>query len=183
MILETKRLILRHWKKSDANSLYEYAKDPEVGPIAGWPPHNNIQESINVITNVFCGRECYAVCLKEDNIAIGCIELKLNGCNDMSERDDECELGYWLGQKFWGRGIIPEAAKELLRRGFEDLGMTTIWCGYYDGNIKSKRVQEKLGFIYHHSCNDVDVPLLGVTRLGHTNFMTHEHWKMINLEN
>lgn len=180
MILKTERLILRPWEESDAESLYEYAKDPAVGPIAGWPPHSNVCESREIIKNVFCGKECYAVCLNADNIAVGCIELKLNGHNDMSDRDDECELGYWLGRKFWGQGIIPEAVREMLRHGFEELGMTTIWCGYYDGNIKSKRVQEKVGFLYHHTCNDVEVPLLGETRIGHTNYMTREHWMQLN---
>ena len=44
-MLETERLILRRWEDSDAEALYEYAKDPEVGPIAGWPPHRGIDES------------------------------------------------------------------------------------------------------------------------------------------
>ena len=48
MKLETDRLILRRWTEADAESLYEYAKDPAVGPIAGWPPHKNIAESLNV---------------------------------------------------------------------------------------------------------------------------------------
>ena len=82
------------------------------------------------------GKECYAICEKENGKAIGAIELKLNGHTDMTERDDECELGYWLGKPFWGRGYMPEAAREILRHGFEDIGMNTIWCGYYDGNIK-----------------------------------------------
>ena len=73
-------------------------------------------------------------------------------------------------------GYMPEAARELLRHGFEDLGMKKIWCGYYDGNDKSKRVQEKLGFVYHHTCEDVPVPLLHEVRIGHTNLMTKEHW-------
>ena len=71
---------------------------------------------------------------------------------------------------------MPEAARELLRHGFEDLGMKKIWCGYYDGNDKSKRVQEKLGFVYHHTCEDVPVPLLHEVPIGHTNLMTKEHW-------
>ena len=69
--VETERLILRRWKDSDAESLYEYAKDPDVGPIAGWPAHQSIEESRNVIKNVFSGREAYAICLKSDNTAIG----------------------------------------------------------------------------------------------------------------
>ncbi len=176
MQLETERLILRPWQESDAANLYQYAKDPEVGPIAGWPPHKDIEESRYVIKNVFCGCECYAVCLKKDNVPIGCIELKLNGHTDMTDRDDECELGYWLGKPFWGKGIMPEAAAELIRYGFENLGMTKIWCGYYDGNHKSKRVQEKLGFRYQWTTKDVDVPLMHEKRVGHVNSMTKEEW-------
>lgn len=177
-MLETERLLLRKWTESDADSLFEYAKDPEVGPIAGWPPHKNIEESKTVIQNVFCGTECYAVCEKENNIAIGAVELKLNGYTDLTDRDDECELGYWIGKPFWGRGYIPEAARELLRHGFEDLGMTTIWCAYYDGNQKSKRVQEKLGFVYDHSFQENLAPLINEVRMCHANKMTKEQWRI-----
>ena len=88
---------------------FEYAKDPDVGPIAGWPCHKNVEESRGVIKNVLSYPECYAICQKDDNIAIGSIELKLNGNTAMTNRDDECELGYWLGKPFWGKGYIyPE---------------------------------------------------------------------------
>ena len=178
-MLETERLILRKWTDADAESLFEYAKDPDVGPIAGWPPHQSVEESLSIIQNVLGGDECYAICEKENGRAIGAIELKLNGHTDMTERDDECELGYWLGKSFWGRGYMPEAARELIRHGFEDLHMRAIWCGYYDGNQKSKRVQEKVGFLYHHTCDDVPVPLMHEVRVGHTNLLTREHWEEI----
>ena len=126
MTLKTERLILRRWEDNDAESLFEYAKDPDVGPIAGWPAHQRIEESRDVIKNVFNGKEAYAIYLKTDNIAIGAIELKLNGHTDMTEQDDECELGYWLGKPFWGQGIVPEAVKEMLRYAFEDIGMTRV---------------------------------------------------------
>ena len=177
MILNTERLVLRPWCEEDAESLYEYAKDPDIGPIAGWPPHKSVEESLEIIKNVLMGEESYALCEKEDGRAIGAIALKLNGHTDMTERDDECELGYWLGKPFWGRGYMPEAAKEIIRHGFEELGMTTIWCGYYDGNEKSKRVQEKVGFVYHHTCDDVPVSLLNEVRVGHTNYMTKERFE------
>ena len=51
-MLETERLLLRKWTEEDADSLFEYAKDPEVGPIAGWPPHRSREESLDVIRNV-----------------------------------------------------------------------------------------------------------------------------------
>ena len=56
--MKTDRLILRHWTESDAESLYEYAKDPNIGPIAGWPPHKSVDESLNIIRTVFNGSEC-----------------------------------------------------------------------------------------------------------------------------
>ena len=179
MILETERLILRRFDESDAENVYLYAKDPDVGPIAGWPPHKSVDESREVIRNVFSGSEAYAVCLKSDNKAIGAIELKLNGHTDMTEKDDECELGYWLGKPFWGQGIIPEAVREILCHAFEDIGMNKVWCGYYDGNVKSKRVQEKCGFRYQWTTPDVDVPLMNEIRIGHVSCLTKEEWEQM----
>ena len=157
-VLMTQRLILRRWNQKDAEDLYRYACDPDVGPIAGWPPHKNPDESRAVIRDVLNGREAYAICLKEDGRAIGAIELKLNGHTDLTDRDDECEMGYWLGKPFWGRGIVPEAVTEMLRRAFEDIGMQKVWVGYYEGNSKSKRVQEKCRFRFQRKSEGVDVP-------------------------
>lgn len=176
MILETERLILRRWEESDAEDLYKYASNPDVGPIAGWPPHQSLDESKDVIKNVLNGKEAYAICLKEDGKVIGAIELKLNGHTDMTEKDDECELGYWIGKPFWGQGIMPEVANELLRHAFEDIGMSKVWCGYYEGNIKSKCVQEKVGFKYQWTSEDIDVPLMHEKRTGHVNALTKEEW-------
>lgn len=103
MVLNTERLTLRRWKEDDADSLYEYAKDPEVGPIAGWPPHNNIEESLDVIKNVFNGAECYAICEKGSDKAIGAVELKLNGHTDMTETRSQREYRKKLALYF----IIP----------------------------------------------------------------------------
>ncbi len=103
MTLETDKLILRHWKESDAEDLYRYASDPDVGPIAGWPAHQCLDESRDVIRNVFNAKGAYAICLKENAKAIGAIELKLNGHTDLANRDDECEMGFWLGKPFWAR--------------------------------------------------------------------------------
>jgi len=175
-MLETERLILRRWEESDAEDLYKYASDPDVGPIAGWPAHQSIDESRGVIKNVLSGKEAYDICLKEDGRAIGAIELKLNGHTDMTDRDDECEMGYWLGKPFWGQGIMPEAVKEMLRHAFEELGMQKVWIGYYEGNAKSKRVQEKCGFKYQWRSENVDVPLMHEKRTGHVSLMTKEDW-------
>lgn len=183
MKLTTERLILRPWQESDAESLYEYAKDPDIGPIAGWPVHTSVANSREIIKTVLSADEIYAICLKEDNIAIGSIGLMPGGVTDLTDRDDECELGYWIGKPFWGNGYVPEAVNEILRHGFENLGMNKIWCGYYDGNLKSKRVQEKCGFRYQWTSEDVDVPLMHEKRKGHVSCLTREEWLVLTDKN
>lgn len=171
-----KRLVLRPWNEDDAESLFTYASDAAVGPAAGWPAHTSIEESRKVIRSVLSGSECYAVCVKPDEKAVGCIELKLSGCTDLAARDDECELGFWLGKPFWGSGFIPEAAEALIRRGFYELGMKKIWCAYYAGNEKSKRAQEKIGFRFSHISKNADVPLLNEKRDNVVNSLTKDEW-------
>ena len=178
-MIETERLILRPWQEQDAEALYTYASDPEVGPPAGWPPHTSVENSREIIKGVLSHKETYAVCLK-DGKPIGSIGLHLNGSTDMTDRDDECELGYWIGKPFWGQGLIPEAAWELLRYAFEQLHMRAVWCGYYDGNEKSHRVQQKLGFVYHHTTSNLTVELLNEKRTGHTSLLTRQQWEKEN---
>ena len=173
MLFETKRLLLRPWREEDAEDLYTYASDPDVGHPAGWAAHTSVENSREIIRTVLSAPETYAVCLKEGGKAVGSIGLHRN---DLAERDDEYELGYWIGKPFWGQGLIPEAAREILRPAFADLGMARIWCGYYDGNVKSRRVQEKLGFAYHHTTEGIEVPLVGEIRTGHAMLMTREMW-------
>lgn len=179
-VFETERLILRHWAEDDAEELYKYASDPQVGPPAGWPPHTSVENSREIIKNVLSKPETYAVCLK-DGKPIGSIGLHLNGSTDMTDRDDECELGYWIGKPFWGQGLIPEASHELLRYVFEELGMRAVWCGYYDGNEKSRRVQEKLGFVYQHKTEGLEVKLMNEVRTGHCNLLTKDRWQKAEL--
>ena len=181
MILETKRLILRPWKESDAEDLFEFAKDPKIGPIAGWPPHKNIEESLEIIRNVLSDNLTFAVMLKEENRAVGCIGLKMGEETDLTNAEDEAEIGYWIGAVYWGRGLIPEATREIIRYGFEDLHLKCLWCGYYDGNEKSHRVQEKCGFKYHHTTKNVYVPRMNETRIGHVCYLTKEQWKLTQI--
>lgn len=176
MELTTERLLLRPWKESDAESLYEYAKNPKVGPIAGWPVHTSVENSREIIRGVLTAEETYAVCLKEDGKAIGSIGLMVGTASNLNLPDTDGEIGYWIGVPFWGQGLIPEAVRELLRHGFEDLRLNKIWCGYFEGNIKSKRVQEKCGFTYHHTNKDIDWKLMGDVRTEHITCMSRDDW-------
>ncbi|MGN1147250.1 MAG: GNAT family N-acetyltransferase [Lachnospiraceae bacterium] len=177
MTLETERLILRPWEESDAEDLYEYAKNPEVGPIAGWPVHTSVENSREIIRGVLSEPETYAVVLKGENKAVGSIGLMIGASSNIGIPDTEGEIGYWIGVPFWGQGLIPEAVRELMRYGFEDLHLEKLWCGYFEGNTKSRRVQEKCGFRYHHTNENICWKLMGDIRTEHFSCITREEWR------
>ncbi len=174
MTFETDRLILRPWTEDDAEECYRYASSPDIGPKAGWPVHTSVENSREIIRDVLSKPETYAIVLKETGLPVGSIGLHHN--SDLATGDTEAELGYWIGVPYWGQGLVPEASRVLLRHAFEDLRLEKVWCGYYDGNEKSKRVQEKLGFRYQWCSEDVDVPLMGEKRKEHVNLMMREDW-------
>jgi RimJ/RimL family protein N-acetyltransferase len=179
MELQTERLILRAWQESDAESLYKYAQNPNIGPIAGWQPHTSVENSREIIKTVLSAPETYAVVLKETGEAVGSIGIMTTkGENHTAKMtESECEIGYWIGEPFWGRGFIPEVVNEILRYAFEVLEFTAVWCAYYDGNEKSKRVQEKCGFVYSHTEYNKPVPLLNEFRTEHFTKITLDNWK------
>ena len=177
MHMKTERLILRPWCEDDAESLYSFAKNPAVGPIAGWPPHTSVENSREIIRNVLAVNETYAVCLKTDNKAIGSIGLMIGRQSNLDLPETEGEIGYWIGVPFWGMGLIPEATKELIRHAFVNLNLETLWCGYFEGNTKSKRVQEKCGFVYHHTNKDIYWKLMDDIRTEHITRLTRKEWE------
>ncbi len=176
MTIETKRLVLRPWQDSDAESLYKYAKNPNVGPAAGWPVHTSVENSLEILRTVLSKPETYAVVLKETGEAVGSIGIMFGEDAGEPLPEGEAEIGYWIGEPFWGQGLIPEAVRAMLRRCFLDLGCKQVWCGYYDGNEKSRRAQQKCGFQYHHTIQNKPCPLLHTVRDEHRTLLTAEQW-------
>ena len=176
-LIETDRLILRPWLASDAQCLLSLANDPEVGPTAGWTPHESAEESAKIIKTVFTAPETYAVVLKSTNKPVGSIGLMIGEQSNIGLPDEECEVGYWIGVPYWGQGLIPEAVRRLQRYAFEKLGMQKMWCGYFDGNTKSRRVQEKCGFKYQMTKENVSSQLLDELRTEHITCITKEEWE------
>ena len=182
-MIETERLILRRWSANDAEECYKYAKDPLVGPAAGWPVHTSVEDSRRIIEDVLDVPETYAIVLKKTGLPIGSIGLHFYPTTDLTQESDECELGYWIGRPYWGHGYAPEAARAAIEYAFDTLNLTKIWCGYYEGNDKSKRVQQKCGFVFHHISYDVRVHQLSETRNGYVNVLTREMWESKKTKN
>ena len=118
---------------------------------------------------------------KGDDAAIGSFGLKIGGNSNLGIPEKEGEIGYcyWIAVPYWGQGYIPEATRELMRHGFEDLGLMDIWCGYFDDNEKSRRVGEKCGFQYVH-IEEKYWPLIGETKTQHITRMTKKEWMQRN---
>ena len=135
-----------------------------------------MEESLAIIRDVLSAEETYAVCLKSDHRAIGSIGLHPPAQTQTKAGKSEMEIGYWIGVPFWGRGYMPEAVKALQRHAFLDLHCSALWCGYYDGNEKSRRCQEKCGFWFHHTEADKPCTLMGDVRTEHFTYLTKEKW-------
>ena len=172
--LETARLILRMWSRRDAADLYAYAKNPNVGPNAGWKPHADIRESRMIITQLFQANTTWAITLRGEGRPIGSIGFEEDQYRPNIKSK---ELGYSLSEEYWGQGIMPEAAQELLRHAFEDCGMSRVWCGHYEGNLKSRRVMEKCGMHFRWKSEGVDVPLMHEKRDGYVFCIEKEEWE------
>lgn len=101
---------------------------------------------------------------KNEGRPVGCVGYHKNGSGNLELGEDEAEIGYWIGVPYWGQGLIPEAAAELVRFLFEDIKLNRLWCCSSTENKKSRRVWEKCGFIYHHTEEDKFFELVNETR-------------------
>ena len=175
--LKTQRLTLRPFKESDVSELYELAKNENIGPCAGWPAHNSVEESLFIIQNVLCHPYTFAVVLTSTNTLIGSCSLSTGDAANLRLRDYEGELGYWIGEPYWGNGYAPEAAAEVLRFGFEDLALQSIWCTHNSDNPKSGKVKAKLGFSPKYEVKNKERPLMHDTKDVLVASLDLESWK------
>ncbi len=146
--INTNRLILREWEETDVEDLFEYAKTDLVGPNAGWLPHKDRAESLQIIKDFKASEQVYAIVLKAENKVIGGIGFHYRTPDPKRESLDQREIGYVLNPKYWGNAYVPEAVNALIDYGFNELDLDLIWCAHYSENARSKRVIEKCGFAY-----------------------------------
>lgn len=174
MSLGTKRLILQCFEESDAGNCIDMPKIPRLDRL---PVHTSVENSLEIIREVLSAPENYAVVLKDTNLLVGCIGLSIGEKSSLEIPSEEGELGYWIGVPYWGQGLIPEAAEEVIRHGFEDLGLKKLRCACFAGNEKSRRVQEKSGFKLHHIEEGKYFPLTGEVRNDCVSCMERETWE------
>lgn len=148
LVMETKRILLRPWQDSDAEALYKYASDPEVGPRAGWPPHMSVEESLEIIRKVFNdATNTWAIELKETGEAIGAMGYGPSCSCNLPAREGEPLIGYWVGRPYWNQGICTEALNLMLDHIRKTTEIKSLISGHFIDNPASGRVMEKCGFV------------------------------------
>ncbi len=170
--IETDRLVLRAWRESDLEDFYEYARADGVGQMAGWLPHKSMEESKQILDLFIREKKTFALEYKETGKVIGSLGLEPpDEALDVPEESMGREIGYVLSKDYWGRGLMPEAVREVIDCCFRELDFDWLACGHFARNDRSRRVVEKCGFVY---VKDI---------LYKTRFDTEEPTKLYLLEN
>ena len=151
LVIKTDRLVLRAFNDNDLEDLYDYAKTPGLGEMAGWPHHRSIEASKEVLERFKKNKDVLAI--EKDGKVIGSIGLHPVDDEFYKEFEDKKgkEIGFVLSEDFHRQKIMTEAVKALMKYAFEDLGLDYISAGYFRWNFKSRWFQQKLGFTYYGS--------------------------------
>lgn len=161
--METRRIRLRPWRDDDAEALFKYASDPAVGSRAGWPPHQSVKESLEVIRTIFQNDKTWAIELKETGEAIGAMGYMPSPICSLPIRDGEPLVGYWVGKPYWNQGICTEALQLMIDHIRQTTNIPSLISSHYFDNPASGRVMEKCGFIATgETC--IDEKLTGTTK-------------------
>lgn len=151
--IETKRLVLRPVRRSDAGSMIPLINNFEISKwlsrVAYPYGASDAEEFFAAVldNNKPDHARPFAILSKDEpDRMIGCIGVEPPDVED-GVLSAAAEFGYWIGEPFWGRGLVSEAAIAMTGMGFERGGYERLTSGYLDGNRGSKRVLEKCGFV------------------------------------
>lgn len=127
----------------DIYDVFEYSSNPKIGPMAGWLPHNSIDDTYLVLQSFIKQKEMYAIVDKQTKKVIGSI-----GVHKDIKRDDPTVkmIGYVLNEKYWGKGLMVEVVKKMINQIFMYTNTSLITIYHFPFNKQSKRVIEKCGF-------------------------------------
>lgn len=147
--IETERLILRQLQLSDAEDMFNnFTNNENVSRFLSWNPHENIEVTKNLLINWVDdykndNKYFWAIVLKENQQVIGTTSVV-----ELSIKDQKAELGYCIGENYWGRGIVTELTKAVIAFLFNEVGVHRIEAKHDTKNPASGRVMEKVGMKY-----------------------------------
>ena len=155
--LETERLLLRRFELSDAEEMFEnWANDSEVTKYLTWPAHQNITVTKSVLedwVSQYDNNQYYqwGIELKEDNQLIGSI-----GIVRLDNQIKSVHVGFCIGQKWWGKGIMSEALEKLMDYFFNEIKANRVDSRHDPRNIGSGKVMQNCGMLYEGTVKQGD---------------------------
>ena len=179
--LETARCILRPISLGDAPSLFDYYKEDIVVKYLPFKKHKTISETEKFIKIFFLRNYKerkighYAIVFKKENRVIGNV-----GFNNISYSSKEGEMGICLNPSYWGHNLSTELAQEMIRYGFDDLGLKRIIAITFENNKYSQKPLEALGFNYIKTFNK-KINSKNIKVKCHKFEMTQNYYMKVNL--
>lgn len=145
MQLKSKRIILRSARESDAKDIQKNINDFEVYRYTANIPHpyklKHVVDFIKKCKKELKEKKKYYFIIIFEGKLVGGIDL-----HNVDLKNKNAEIGYWLGRKYWNKGIMTESLKLLLDFTFKKLKLHKLKARVFEPNIASKRVLEKNGF-------------------------------------
>lgn len=143
--LETERLILRTVSLFDIDDFFEYCQNSKIGQMAGWKPPVIKDNLFPALQKMISDDNTWAIVYKDNNKVIGAFHL----IDDQKRNDVSARMiSYSLSEEYWGKGLMTEATKRVIRYVFEELSIDIISVYHYPFNHASRRVIENCGFVY-----------------------------------
>ncbi|MBQ7384857.1 MAG: GNAT family N-acetyltransferase [Clostridia bacterium] len=152
--LKTERLTLRAMRRDDATDMFEYASQDGVTEFLLWSSHKSrayTEEYLKYVESRYAVGDFYdwaLICNQSGKMIGTCGFASIDTVNNVGE------IGYVLNPAYHGRGIAAEAAKEVMRFGFETLELHRIEARFMEGNDASRRVMEKLGMSFEGTARE-----------------------------
>lgn len=143
-VLKTERLILRPWRKEDCKTLPSLANNRKIWEnVRDLFPHPyTLDDATRWIQFSAENPLHHNFAVTFEDRLIGAIGLHL--LSDVYRRT--AEIGYWLGEPYWGKGFTTEAVKKVTEWAFNTFELGRIQAGIFEGNQASMRVLEKAGY-------------------------------------
>ncbi|MCP4291179.1 MAG: GNAT family N-acetyltransferase [bacterium] len=145
-VLKTARLELKQVCEKDVDIIFAFNADSEALRYVARVPYKTQQEARDKVGEFMAGIEnktaiWWIFRLRETGQSMGCI-----GLFDFNEDQNSAEIGYGMVPEFWGQGYITEIVEEIVRFGFELLGLNSIYGLVVPGNTASEKVLIRHGF-------------------------------------
>lgn len=146
--LETERLILRPYEKSDGPRISVLLRSREVTWYTYMPHPYTIRDYYGFL------RKISTPAARRSNVVVAMVDRETNdvigavGIHNLSEKNRSAEIGYWLAKKYWGKGYTVEAVGRVVEYLFVKRRLNRVFAGVFHPNTSSARVLEKSGFAF-----------------------------------